>query len=164
MFRIPDNFINQIVISIWIFSSVKLSVSNRLDTWPRCCHSREGGNPVYFGLHGYKKSVWIPAFAGMTVAGSKRLHQSLLGYALRIWSIISSAFGSSDLGALRRYKSLMWLSHTARFAPGIASQLWRPNAKLIADHILTRLRKMSHQKLLICATIFRLRLRSTGSR
>jgi hypothetical protein len=25
---------------------------------------------------------------------------------LRIWSIISSAFGSSDLGALRRYKSL----------------------------------------------------------
>ena len=46
---------------------------NRLDTWPRCRHSREGGNPVYFGLHGYKKSVWIPAFAGMTVAGSKRL-------------------------------------------------------------------------------------------
>ncbi len=40
-----------------------------------------------------------------------------------IWSIISSAFGSSDLGALRRYKSLMWLGHTARFAPGIASQL-----------------------------------------
>ena len=27
-----------------------------------------------FGLHAYKKSVWIPAFAGMTVAGSKRLH------------------------------------------------------------------------------------------
>ena len=26
-----------------------------------------------FGLHAYKKSVWIPAFAGMTVAGSKRL-------------------------------------------------------------------------------------------
>jgi hypothetical protein len=47
---------------------------NRLDPWPRCRHSREGGNPVYFGLHGYKKSVWIPAFAGMTVAGSKRLH------------------------------------------------------------------------------------------
>ncbi len=46
---------------------------NRLDPWPRCRHSREGGNPVYFGLHGYTKSVWIPAFAGMTVAGSKRL-------------------------------------------------------------------------------------------
>ena len=46
---------------------------NRLDPWPRCRHSREGGNPVYFGLHGYTKSVWIPTFAGMTVAGSKRL-------------------------------------------------------------------------------------------
>ena len=41
--------------------------------------------------------------------------------SLRIWSIISSTFGSSDLGALRRYKSLMWLGHTARFAPSIAS-------------------------------------------
>ena len=30
---------------------------------------------------------------------------------VRIWSTISSAFGSSDLGALRRYKSLMWLGH-----------------------------------------------------
>ena len=42
---------------------------------------------------------------------------------LRIWSIISSAFGSSDLGALRRYKSLMWLGHTARFAPSSLSDL-----------------------------------------
>jgi len=46
---------------------------NRLDPLPKCRHSREGGNPVYFGLHGYKKAVWIPAFAGMTVVGSKRL-------------------------------------------------------------------------------------------
>ena len=56
---------------------------------------------------------------------------------LGIWSIISSACGSSDLGALRRYKSLMWLGHTARFAPSIASQLRRPNVELVTDHILT---------------------------
>ena len=55
------------------FKVMVLPVGNRLDPWPRCRHSREGGNPVYFGLHAYKKSVWIPAFAGMTVAGSKRL-------------------------------------------------------------------------------------------
>jgi len=42
---------------------------------------------------------------------------------LRMWSVISSPFGSSDLGAMRRYKSLMWHGHTARFAPSIASQL-----------------------------------------
>jgi hypothetical protein len=42
---------------------------------------------------------------------------------LRMWSVISSPLGSSDLGALRRYKSLMWHGHTARFAPSIASQL-----------------------------------------
>ncbi len=54
-----------------------------------------------------------------------------------MWSVISSAFGSSDLGALRRYKSLMWRGHTARFAPSIASQLRRPNVELITDHILT---------------------------
>jgi colanic acid biosynthesis glycosyl transferase WcaI len=43
---------------------------------------------------------------------------------LRMWSVISSPFGSSDLDALRRYKSLtlMWHGHTARFAPSIASQ------------------------------------------
>ena len=28
---------------------------------------------MYFGLHGYKKVVWVPVFAGMTVVGSKRL-------------------------------------------------------------------------------------------
>jgi hypothetical protein len=42
---------------------------------------------------------------------------------VRMWSVISSPFGSSDLSALRRYKSLMWHGHTARFAPSIASQL-----------------------------------------
>jgi hypothetical protein len=42
---------------------------------------------------------------------------------VRMWSVISSPFGSSDLGALRCYKSLMWHGHTARFAPSIASQL-----------------------------------------
>ena len=41
---------------------------------------------------------------------------------LGMWSVISSPFGSSDLGALRRYKSLMWHGHTARFAPSIASR------------------------------------------
>ncbi len=55
---------------------------------------------------------------------------------LRMWSVISSALGSSDLGALRRYKSLMWRGHTARFAPSIASQLRRPNVELMTDHIL----------------------------
>jgi len=50
-----------------------LGAGNRLDPCPKFRHSREGGNPVNFGLHGYKKSVWIPAFAGMTVVGSKRL-------------------------------------------------------------------------------------------
>ncbi len=40
---------------------------------------------------------------------------------IRRWSVISSPFGSSDLGALRRYKSLMWHGHTARFAPSTAS-------------------------------------------
>ena len=40
---------------------------SRLDLGAIHRHSREGGNPVYFGLHGYKKAVWIPAFAGMTV-------------------------------------------------------------------------------------------------
>ena len=54
--------------------------SNRLDPWPRCRHSREGGNPVYFGLHAYNKSVWIPAFAGMTVAGSKRLRRESIAF------------------------------------------------------------------------------------
>jgi hypothetical protein len=39
---------------------------------------------------------------------------------LRMWSVISSPFDSSDFGALHRYKSLMWHGHTARFAPGIA--------------------------------------------
>ena len=28
-------------------------IGNRLDPWPKCRHSREGENPVYFGLHGY---------------------------------------------------------------------------------------------------------------
>jgi hypothetical protein len=32
-------------------------------------------------------------------------------------STISSALGLSNLGALRCYKLLMWLGHTARFAP-----------------------------------------------
>ena len=41
----------------------------------------------------------------------------------RMWSVISSPFGSSDLGALRRYKSLMWHGHTARFAPSSLSDL-----------------------------------------
>ena len=50
---------------------IKVDLSNRLDPWPRCRYSREGGNPVYFGLHGYT-TVWIPAFAGMKMVGSKR--------------------------------------------------------------------------------------------
>ena len=50
---------------------------NRLDPCPKCRHSRIGGNPVYFGLHGYKKSVWISAVARMTVVGSKRLHTAM---------------------------------------------------------------------------------------
>ena len=27
--------------------------------------------------------------------------------------------------------------HTSRFTPSIASQIWRPNAELIFDHVLT---------------------------
>ncbi len=59
------------------------------------------------------------------LAGRKKLLLTAtpLQNSLRMWSVISSPFGSSDLGALRRYKSLMWHGHTARFAPSIASQL-----------------------------------------
>ena len=33
-----------------------------------------------FGLHAYKKSVWIPAFAGMTVRGLNGYIQSDVGF------------------------------------------------------------------------------------
>ena len=71
----------------------------------------DGGNATY--------AVATTALADSKIGSVHRQD----GFPLRIWSIISSAFGSSDLGALRRYKSLMWLGHTARFAPSIASQL-----------------------------------------
>jgi hypothetical protein len=41
------------------------------------------------------------------------LSKDMVNNKFRIWP--------SDLGALRRYKSLMWLGHTARFAPSMAS-------------------------------------------
>jgi hypothetical protein len=53
--------------------------------------------------------------------GACGIEEFFHGSMVRIGSIISCAFGQSDLGALRRYKSLMWLGHTARFAPGMAS-------------------------------------------
>ena len=41
---------------------------------------------------------------------------------IRIWSIISSTFGSSDLGALRRYKSLRYVPLIA--APKLIQAEW----------------------------------------
>ena len=63
----------------------------------------------------------IGFFANMAYTRVQRKILEIRLSDLRIGSIISCAFGSSDLGALRRYKSLMWLGHTARFAPSIAS-------------------------------------------
>ena len=93
---------------------------NRLDLMSNAVIPAKAGIQCMLVYQG-TKAVWIPAFAGMTMVGSKRLHSHKSVFSIRrIWSIISSVFGSSDLSALRRYKLLMWLGHTARFAPGIA--------------------------------------------
>ncbi len=43
----------------------------------------------------------------------------------------------SDYGALLRCKPLVWLDHTARLVPHIASRLLGLNREVIPSHILT---------------------------
>ena len=49
---------------------------------------------MYFGLHGYKKAVWIPAFAGMTVVG-----WSLNGYVMAGLTVQASSIAPIFLSA-----------------------------------------------------------------
>ena len=55
---------------------------------------------------------------------------------LRARSEITCTFDSPASGALRCCESLVWHSHTARFAPSIASRILRPNAQLISERAL----------------------------
>ena len=46
----------------------------------------------------------------------------------------------SDYGALLRCKPLVWLDHTARLVPHIASRLLGVNREIIPSHILNKKR------------------------
>jgi len=83
-----------------------------------CCSSGVCGTDVDQALVNFSADVDWARRNGVPI---KRFNLAKQPMAFRIWSIISFAFGSSDLGALRRYKSLMWHGHTARFAPSMAS-------------------------------------------
>ena len=58
---------------------------------------------------------------------------------LRVCSQITCTFDSPTLGALRRCKSLVQQSCTARFAPRIASQIRRKNVQPIHEQALSQL-------------------------
>ena len=95
------------------FSAAHLSFEEGLEI-KNCCAPIDGVNGRTRSAKGVDTHVWL-------CVGTVRVACALTLTWLEIWSTISSPFGSSDFGALRRYKSLMWLSHTARFAPSIAS-------------------------------------------